>query len=305
MDSAARRFTLILNPAARGGRTAAARGELEAASARRGLDATLVECESGQHATALAAKATAEARIAVACGGDGLVRDVAQGVVERGGTMAIVPLGTGNDIARSIGLVPRHIEGAMALLAEGRVRRIDVGRAGDQVFCGVATVGFGSAANQWSDRQRWHSGGLVYALAVLRTLLHYRPHGIVLETDAGTERAAGWIAAIANGPFVGGGMQIAPDAALDDGLFDVVILGPVNRPTFVSLFVKVYRGRHMGHPAVGFRRLAALTLDVAGPGACREVYADGEPIGTLPLTFRTEPAALAIIVPPSDAPGGP
>ncbi len=290
-----RRFTLILNPAARRGRAARDGARIVAACQGRGLPAKLEVSTHPRHPASLAAAALAAGRIPVACGGDGLVRAMADEVAGHGGVLGIVPVGSGNDAARELGIAPGDIAAAVATLATGEPRAVDLGVAGGSRFCTAAVVGFAAAANARANRTLWGGHPAVYAVAVLRTLMSYRPRRYALELDGTRSDEAAWLIALANGRWLGGGMKIAPEAMPDDGLLDVVTIGPISRPDFLRTFPKVYDGSHLSHPAISVRRAARVAIDVDGDSSERAVFADGEPLAALPQSFTVAARSLRVI----------
>jgi diacylglycerol kinase (ATP) len=226
----------------------------------------------------------------VAVGGDGLVNIALQVV---GGTdvpLGIVPAGTGNDIARSLGLAPHDAPAAVRLVVGGRTRPIDLGRANGRWFGGVLGSGFDSMVNERANRMSWPSGRSRYNLAILAELRIFRPVPYVLELDGERVETEAMLVAVGNGPSYGGGMRVTPDAQLDDGLLDVTVLGPISKPEFIRVFPTVYKGTHVSHRAVTVRRARSVTLQADGVTA----YADGERVAVLPVTCDAVPGALQV-----------
>jgi diacylglycerol kinase (ATP) len=136
---------------------------------------------------------------------------------------------------------------------------------------------------------------------MLAELLLWRPACFQLTLDGRPLEARGWLVAIGNGQSYGGGMRIAPDACLDDGLVDVVIIGELSKPAFLATFPKIYSGRHVEHPAISVARAARVELAADRPLA---VHLEGELAGTLPVTFEVVPAAIQVLA-ADHAPGLP
>jgi diacylglycerol kinase (ATP) len=290
---------LLLNPASGRRRGARHRDRLRALAVAAG-----VEFEESAGAADLAARARRARdegieRLLVG-GGDGTWHWAAQGLAGGDTALAPIPLGTGNDLARELGY-PLSPERAFACALAGGVERIDLGRldlagGGERRFCGVAGVGFDAAvAEHARSRVRWLRGPAVYAWATLVTLARYRPPAI--ELVAGARRWAGevYFVAFANTSHYGGGMRIAPGADPADGRLDLVIVHRTARRRLLAVFPKVYRGTHLGDPAVELWRSAAAELRCAGS---QPINADGEGLGETggrPLGVAVEPAALAVI----------
>ncbi|MFJ3703668.1 MULTISPECIES: diacylglycerol kinase [Streptomyces] len=292
-------ITLFVNPTAGSGR--GARAAQPAASALRdaGFSVRTVLGEDADDALRRAREAVAGGTGAlVAVGGDGMMSLALQAVAGTSTPLGAVAVGTGNDFARALGLPIRDPAAAGRLAAEalkaGTARPIDLGRVGERWFGSVLASGFDSRVNDRGNRMRWIGGRFKYDLAILAELAAFRPIPYRLELDGGpvTEIEATLIA-VGNGTTYGGGMRICADAVMDDGLFDVTVVGDCSRATLLKVFPRVYRGTHLGHPAVTVHRVSSISLAAAGVTA----YADGEPLGALPLTATCVPGAARVLAP--------
>lgn len=209
-------------------------------------------------------------RTLVVCGGDEMVHLGIQAVAGTSTRLGIIPAGTGNDLARCLGIPRRDPAAAATIVSRGRTRRMDLGRVGSRYFATVLTAG--------------------WTIAELRTL---RPVPYLLELDGQTLRLEATLVAVGNGPSFGGGLRIAEGALLDDGMLDVVVIKPIGRVELVKTYPKLFRGTHTTHPAYFHRRVRSVT--VAAPGVI--AYADGERVGALPLTVDVAPLALEVLLP--------
>ncbi|HEX2807166.1 MAG TPA: diacylglycerol kinase family protein, partial [Kineosporiaceae bacterium] len=226
-----------------------------------------------------------------------------------GGTstpLGIVAAGTGNDIARGLGLPvgdpARAVGDLVAAIETGTVHRMDAARCrtldgADRWFAGVLAAGFDALVNERANSWRWPRGHLRYDLAILRELPVLRARDYRLVLDGRPWRTPAVMVVVANGTSYGGGMRICPDASTDDGLLDVLVVLPLSRTAFVRIYPRVYAGTHLGDPRVVVRR--ARSVEVAAPGIV--AYADGERVGALPLTCEAVPGALQVLVPPAAA----
>ncbi|MFE4636863.1 diacylglycerol kinase [Streptomyces sp. NPDC056773] len=303
-------ITLFVNPTAGSGR--AAHAAQPAASALREAGFSVRSVVGGDAPDALARLRTAVREgtgAVIAVGGDGMVSLALQALAGTGVPLGVVAVGTGNDFARAMGLPVREPARAGRLAAEalkeGRVREIDLGRvtgAGDGTGAGagadgtwygtVLCSGFDSRVNDRGNRMRLPAGRFKYDLAMALELAAFRPFpyritlddGPVLETEA-------TLVAVGNGSSYGGGMRICADAVPDDGLFDVTVVGDCSRTTLLKVFPRVYKGTHLDHPKVTVHRAAKVTLEAAGITA----YADGEPLGPLPVSAECVPGALRLL----------
>ena len=171
-----------------------------------------------------------------------------------------------------------------------------------RAYLNVAGAGFDSEVNRLANQHlRWAGNRPRYVGAVLAELVVGRTAEFELVLDGEGRRLSGWLVAVANGPSYGGGMRVAPQASLGDGLLDVVVIADIGKLEFLRTFPKVFSGRHVEHPAVAVHRAARVDLDADRPLA---VYADGEPAGTLPATFAVRPSAVTVLA-AEDAPGFP
>lgn len=291
-------WTAVVNPVSGRGRTRKLLPELRSAFARLGPAVEVVVSEDAEHPAAIAEEATDAGRGVVACGGDGLVAQLAGVVAERDGTLAIVPTGSGNDLARHLGLDLKGPIESVDLLRTGRVRRIDLGRADGRWFTTIAGAGFDSEINRWANGVDWIGGTPLYVLAVLRTLWVYRPQPVrVTVDDAAPRELEAWFVAVGNSSSYGGGMRIAPGARLDDGLLDVVVVGATSRLELLRAFPRVFRGTHLDHPQVDCVRGRRVRIESPDASPPMELYASGEHVGALPAELEAVPNALEVVVP--------
>lgn len=227
----------------------------------------------------------------VVVGGDGIVHLGLQVVAGTQLPLGIIPAGTGNDIARAIGLPRGDPAEAAQVVARGVVRRIDLGRSDGAWFGGVAAAGFDARVNDRANRMTWPRGRTRYNLALLLELGLFRPVRYEMCLDGVTLDMEAMLVAVANGPCYGAGMQVAPQASVDDGLLDVLIVHRISKAELIRVFPRVYRGTHVGHPAVEIRRARTVRLAASGITA----YADGERLGALPREFLAVPGALRVL----------
>ena len=234
----------------------------------------------------------------VALGGDGTVQEVVNGILASGASssLGIVPLGSGNDLARSLGL-PRELGAAWRIAVGERSRPIDVGRAtngagASRWFASAGGIGFDAqVAAAMVARRGWQGGRAGYLLTALDELRRFENRRVQLSLDGAEHAADVLLVAIANGAYYGGGMRIAPDAQPDDGLLDVCIVGDISRLTAVRQLPNLYRGTHVHHRQVRMERANRVTIN---GDATALVHLDGEPFGSLPLAIELIPRVLRI-----------
>jgi diacylglycerol kinase (ATP) len=239
----------------------------------------------------------------VVVGGDGMVH-LGINALGRAGTpygrvpLGIVPSGTGNDMARALGLPLNDAHAACARIRQALKtggRLIDAGRVtgnGEtRWFAGVVSAGFDAAVNERANSWRRPRGKGRYYLAMLRELATFRAIDYTVTADGETWQQGAMLISVANGQSIGDGMKITPDALLDDGFLDLFIVKPLSRTRFLAVFPKVFSGRHTGHQAVHLRQVRRVEISADNVVA----YADGERIGPLPLTVEVVPGAVRML----------
>ena len=305
------RLGLVINPVAGKGRGLAAGRRAHALFVDGGHDVVDLSAATLAQATDRARAAAVRGLDAlVVVGGDGMVHLGANVAAGTGLPLGIVAAGTGNDIARALGLprdvarggVDRAVAVVERALRQGprRVDAVRVGRPGyvpQERFLGVLSCGIDAAVNARANELAWPRGSARYVRALAAELGRFRPYGYRVRTDDQVWESAGTLVAVANTPWIGGGIRIAPYAVPDDGLLDVVVAGPVSRSGVVRIFPGLYRGRHERHPAVRmWRSRSVLVEPLPGLGGPPPVaFADGERVGPLPLRVEADPGALAVL----------
>lgn len=287
------RLLVLCNPTAAGGRAVRRLPEVEAELRRLGVEFRAVQTLDVTHAGELAAEAGRAGDTVVAVSGDGMLRPLAAALRDTPGALAVVPAGRGNDFARVLG-IPSDPAAAARVAVEGSYRMIDVADVGGQPFLGVASLGFDSDANRIANESRMIRGNVVYFYAALRALLSWKAADFTVTVDGGSHHLRGYSVAVANSQAYGGGMYIAPHAELSDGLLDVVAITDISRPGFLMKFPRVFRGRHLDLPIVTTLRGAEISIAADRPF---RVYADGDPVGDLPITMTVRPRCLRVVMP--------
>lgn len=288
---------IIVNPAAAGGRLGREWPATAGRLARGGLEAPVVFTDAPGHATELAASAVAEGvRRVVVAGGDGTVCEAAEGLYRAGGgELAMLPLGTGNDAARTLG-VPLDLVAAAKTAVNGRCRAVDLICVGDRLVFNAIGVGLTGDINERAARIKWVRGMAVYLLAALSALFRYRAQEVRLKTDREEHRGTMLILAVHGGPTTGGGFALTPRACPDDGLLDACLVGEFGPAGRFARLVAAMRG-NLGAKA-GTLELQArwleLYLDHPVPA-----HLDGNQVVLEPpmVRFEVAPGALQVVVP--------
>jgi diacylglycerol kinase (ATP) len=295
------RVALLLNPAARAGSHAGAAREAAERLREHGVRTTIISGGSAVESTDLLRTAISlRPDAVVVAGGDGTVHLAIQELAGTGIPLGIIPAGTGNDFAAMVGLPELDAAAAAETIVAGHTRRLDLARAtsedGTTTFFGtVLASGFDSKVNDRANAMTWPRGRARYTLAILAEFLTLAgiPYDVDLEfADGLRERVSGELvmATVGNGGTYGGGIPICPDADPADGLLDVALVRPAGRLRLLRLLPRVYAGTHAVIPEVSIHRVRSVRLAAAGVTA----YADGDPIGTLPLTVDVAPGALTV-----------
>lgn len=280
--------------------------------------------------------ALAKARAAAMAGMDGLIVVGGDGMVNLGinatiGTptpLGIIPAGSGNDFATAIGLpvrsVTRSVERIIQALNQNQTKSYDAAQVEPHVlasqharfgridaqataahsdtsrrwYAGSLSVGIDAAVNAQANTYKWPRGHLKYLRAIVACLFTYKPYGYRITVDGKTFESQGTLAAISNAPRFGGGIPIAPMADLHDGMLDLVFATSLTKPQILSIFPKLYKGGHVGHPAVSFTPGKTFIIEPASTGRIPPVaFADGEVVGTVPLAVTAHRGVINVLVP--------
>src|SRR5688500_1399132 len=286
---------VLISPAAGRGRADAFSGAVLDCFRASGLTPRVLPATTGAEAERQAAEAVAGGTGAVvAVGGDGAVHAALQAVAGTQTPLAVVPAGTGNDLALALG-IPREPQVAARAAAEdllaGEARAIDAGRTSGRWWATVLCCGFDSAVTDRANRLRWPRGRRRYDVAVLAELARLRPRELTLVLDGEAQTLPITLVAVGNTSWYGGGMKVCPGADPHDGLFDVTVVGAISRLQLMRTKPQLTEGTHVDHPAVAVFR--ASRVELSSPGV--STYADGEPITPLPAVAECVPGALSVV----------
>ena len=314
-------FILIANPISGKGRAKNVAEQAHTALTESGKQGQLVFTSASGDAEHLAHKAAADGiRFIIACGGDGTLHEVVNGIATVPDViLGVLPCGRGNDFAAAIG-VPLKPEAAIQTLVSGTPIHVDLGRCyqinrqlkgegvepepsltdnrqptTDNYFATIATCGYDAEVSRRAAKGTpVFAGTASYAYAAVETLFYYDPPVVHLEGDFGTYEGSLLLAATGITNRYGGGFKIVPDARINDGLFDVCIIRPVSELTVLRLMVTLFWGGHVSHPAVSIHRTRAITIKTETPLL---LYADGEPMSETPVTIETVKEGLVVMSP--------
>lgn len=286
---------VLVSPAAGRGRARAVGLSVIETLQSAGLSPRVLSATTGAEAERQAAKAVAEGTGAlVAVGGDGSVHAALQAVAGTSTPLAVVPAGTGNDLALALG-IPADPLAAVRAAAEdlqaGAVRSIDAGLTDGRWWATVLCCGFDSAVSDRANRLRWPRGRRRYDVAILAELARLRPREVELVLDGEPYTVPVTLVAVGNTCWYGGGMKVCPDADPADGRFDVTVVGPMSRLALVRSRPRLTDGSHVEDAVVTVHRAARVEL--SSPGVT--TYADGEPVAALPAVAECVPGALRVV----------
>lgn len=287
-----RRFAILMNPASAGGKPLKVLPGLRQALGAAGAEHRVVETRDMAHATHAAREAAGRGEVVVALGGDGLVGKLA-GALRDSTPLGVVPAGRGNDFARALG-IPDDVGGATRVLLEGVRKALDLGEANGHPFACIASMGYDSEANRIANEAKLVRGNLVYAYAAIRALMAWRPARFTVRLDGREQRFEGYTVAAANTGYYGGGMHMAPAADPSDGLLEVIMVEQVSKRRFLANLPKVFKGTHVDQDTVSVQRAHEVEITADRPF---DVYADGDPLTTLPATVRLVRGGLSVIAP--------
>jgi len=283
---------VIFNPAAGRGKGIE---RLDAAKRALGPEYEWVPTQRPGHAVELARELATRCPVVVAFGGDGTVGDVVRGIHGTGAILGIIPAGTGNDVARNLGL-PLDPTEAARVIHEGSARSVDIGLVNGVPFINNAGTGFDSRVMQIMNTGiRFARGRLAFNLAILKTIFRYPPFALTLAIDDEPERLItdALLVSVLNGRVYGAGMPAAPEASMDDGRLDVLVVRNLPKLQRLPLLIKLQHAQHIGHPSVTMLRATRLRIAATPP---QPMNVDGEIRGGTPVDILCESRALKVLV---------
>ena len=220
-------------------------------------------------------------------GGDGLFHLLLQLAIEFKVPLAIAPGGTGNDFYRTLGWFESDLTEYLEHLISTEPSLVDVGVVDGEYFGAVLSSGFDSVVNERANKLHWPKGPAKYNAAIVLEFPKFKAIAFKIYADEKILEVEAMLIAIGNGSSYGGGMQVCPDADLQDGLLDIMILHPVSKIEFIKVFPTVYKGTHIEHPQVEVIRAKRVRIESSAIA-----YADGERIGQLPVQVESLPQSL-------------
>ncbi|HEX4057574.1 MAG TPA: YegS/Rv2252/BmrU family lipid kinase [Galbitalea sp.] len=301
--SSPKRLVVAINPSARFGANKGVGSTM--VEKLRGLGHDVVDLLEPSYAELIA---SAKREIAkkpdalIVVGGDGMVNLGVNLVAGTGVPLGLIPAGTGNDMARSLGIPHEDQEAALEVLIEALnrpARVIDAGlvtdAAGETRWFGcMLSAGFDSIVNERANRMQHPKGASRYTIAMLLELVTIKPIQYKITHDGKTLESGGMLVSVGNGVSLGGGMKVTPTAIVDDGVLDILVVGPLTRIQFLRIFPKVFAGTHIEDPRVQIIKAKKIRIEADTVIA----YTDGERFAPLPIDIEVKPGALKVFAPP-------
>ncbi|MFF3687946.1 diacylglycerol/lipid kinase family protein [Streptomyces sp. NPDC002187] len=291
-----RQFTAVVNPTAGGSSGTAALLPLARLLREAGAQLDTQYSRSLEHAQELARRAGEQGHVVLAVGGDGIAGCVGGALSGTDTVFGLVPAGRGNDFARALGL-PSDPAPLAELLLHGEPRAVDTIEVESAVHArttvlGSVYAGVDAVANRYANTSRLLRGAASYYAGGLRAVVSWRPAAYRITIDGVEHERLGYTVVAANSGFYGFGRKVAPDARLDDGLLDVVVIQHAPKRLFFTMMNELKTGAHLKRPQVEILRGKEVRIE-----ADREVPygADGEVDATLPVTVRVQPGALNVL----------
>ncbi|HOS68636.1 MAG TPA: diacylglycerol kinase family lipid kinase [Bacillota bacterium] len=301
---------IVVNPVSANKTTAREWPLYEKALSDAGFEFDAVLTEYPGHAAELTRKALKLGyKTIMSVGGDGTMNEVVNGffdndrLIDENSRLIVFSRGTGCDFIRTLG-INKNIEDLLAILKRNREKQIDVGRLSlvsaegnmsVKYFLNIADIGIGAeTADRVNKNSKRLSGFLSFMLGTLSTVVLYKNQNfeVVIDDNIHLNGIMNSVI-VANGKYFGGGMMVAPDAVMDDGVFDIIILGNLSKPDIIKSFPLIYKGKHMNHPKLKYYRGRKVKVTSGGKGL---IEVDGEIPGRADAVFELMPKAFKILV---------
>ncbi len=289
-----RKILYVLNPASGSKKAKNLIGKIEAFSKENEFDYTIVVSEKDQGISDLVKNNLAAESYTdiVAVGGDGTISEIINGMDTYDIPLGIIPMGTGNDLARSLN-IPQNIDVALSTIKEGKLKFCDIGNVNGTLFINSAGVGIDGSIISGTNRiKKFFPGSLAYLISTIKSIFTFRAFTAKIKLDDEMIHENCLLIAIGNGCYFGGGMKITPHAQLDNGQFQVCIVKQVPKHIFMRMFPKVYYGRHTEVDQVIMRYSKTLNIEIEKDNLL--VSADGNLVSQTPACISITPKAIKV-----------
>ncbi len=246
------------------------------------------------HATELAKSYAGKVPTIVACGGDGTVGDVARGIYGTDTNLGVLPVGTGNDFARNLG-IPLDVKEACLAIMGGTIRYVDVGEINGSIFINNAGIGFDShVMKTMNSGIRFLRGQPAFMLAILKSIFVYKPFHLSVQTeDVDLDIPKALLVSVLNGQVYAAGLPAAPGAEVDDGRMDVLVLDNVHPLKRLGLLMMLQRGNHVQHPGIKLFQARSIKINAVPP---QQINIDGEVRGSTPIVIDVKARTLRVLI---------
>jgi diacylglycerol kinase (ATP) len=289
-------YGFIFNPASNRSRSGKALDTIYDFIKQHDLEASVLVINPQDRIIDVAARAAEDHDVVVACGGDGTISATAAGLLGSDAALGILPIGSGNDFVKSL-RIPRTLKGALQVLIEYKMRRIDIGKVNDHYFVNTLGIGFDGETNRRTRECTWLKGSPMYVWAALKSNFHFQPQPFTLRFNDRTLSQDFLMITVANGKVEGGHFTIAPQASVSDGLFDVLTLDPISKWILPIHLLRFMNGSHLSLKQVHLDQTDRLTIEHHGDEI--PVHADGEQITLeFPLDIQLLKGAVPVLCPP-------
>ena len=297
MPSTDRIVRLIINPVAANGNASRTARELIASMAARDIPHVIRETKGRGDASTIAADWVHEGADSVWClGGDGTVQETAQGLAGTETALGIIPGGTGNDFASMFGLAAGDPWRALNVQLGATPHRVDAAMVNDRWFINICGMGFDVDTLIHTEKaKRYSKGMLAYLIGVSRAIATHKDITVEITADGQTTEQKLLMVAVCNGRRFGGGMNVAPEASITDGLFDLILIHPVSKLGILRLLPGFIKGKHLSLPMVELKRCSDVRI-VQGADTMT-VNVDGELMRCNDVRFHIQPMALNVLAP--------
>jgi YegS/Rv2252/BmrU family lipid kinase len=287
------KIKFIINPVAGKGRSLKAQKIIVQRLKNLNITFSIQQTTAQGDALKIAGEAAVEGYdTVVAVGGDGTIYEVINAIAKTNIKLGIIPTGTGNDFAKSVG-IPENIELALNIILNQSIKKIDIGCVNGKYFINVASIGFDTeVVNGMKHIKRFISGPWAYILSVFKTLISYRDITVEFQLDNKLMKKEVLLVAIANGKYYGGGMMIAPNARIDDGYLDICVINKISKLKFIKLFPTIFKGKHISLPEVECFKAKQVKILTNN----QIINCDGELIGYTPIAFNISEYKLNLLV---------
>lgn len=287
----------IINPVAGQGKALKVWSTIQEKVFSLGFKVDTVYTKYTGHATTLASHAVQQGyELVLAVGGDGTMHEVVNGLAYTDTTFGVIPAGTGNDFGRSL-MLPKDPVEAVKVIAAGKTKYIDLGRYDGHYFLNMGGFGIDADVAHRVNGTRILRGHLAYLAAALKVFMVYKSYIAEIIIDGNKIKTDTILVSVGNGQFLGGGLHMLPQAVLDDGLLDIMIVEKMPRLELIKRFPSLYKGTHLMIPKCHFYRGREVIINLPEPKENVFAQVDGQEISGFPLHFGIAPQALKVFIP--------